>query len=170
MKTFFRGLLAFALAGLAACSFQVNDPARDQPANPGTRVQQEEIHAAATAVAALLDEGRYADAWDTVGPLLVAQTNREQWARNLALVRTPLGAPGQRTVAGFGFPESLDDAPPGEYGLVGYRTDFANAAAVEEKFVFQRINGTWKLAGYWLSKKMTLGTDDSSLPRPPGGA
>src|SRR5690606_25081019 len=109
------------------------------------------------AVAALFDEGRFAESWAMAGPILESQTSEQEWARHVAMLRKPLGAAGKRTIEGFGFPKELEDAPPGEYGLIGVRTDFANAEAVQEKFVFQRVEGEWKLVGYWLSKTFKVG-------------
>ena len=50
-------------------------------------------------------------------------------------------------------------APAGQYGIIGLETDFANAKSVDEKYVFQRVGNEWKLAGYWLSKKFTVGAN-----------
>ncbi|WP_162125758.1 DUF4019 domain-containing protein [Pseudoxanthomonas wuyuanensis] len=145
------------VALLSACTVQVGGSAEDEQVNTGTAVQQEEVRAAARTIAALFDEGRFAESWALAGPVLKSQTSQQEWARHVATLRKPLGAAGKRTIEGFGFPKELDGAPPGEYGLIGVRTDFTNANAVEEKFVFQRVGTEWKLIGYWLSKKVTFG-------------
>jgi hypothetical protein len=167
-------LLVLLVALVPACTVQVGNSAKDEQVDTGTEVQQEEVRAAAKAVAAMFDEGRFAESWAMAGPILESQTSEQEWTRHVAMLRRPLGAAGKRTIEGFGFPKELDDAPPGEYGLIGVRTDFANAEAVQEKFVFQRIGGEWKLVGYWLSKTFKVGAgnrpNNSSKPTPLRGA
>lgn len=155
----FKFLPIFLAILLSSCTVQVGDSAKDEQVDAGTAVQQEEVSAAARTVAALFDEGRFAESWALVGPVLESQTSQQEWARHVATLRKPLGAAGKRTIGGFAFPKEMDDAPPGEYGLIGVRTDFANANAVEEKFVFQRVGTEWKLIGYWLSKTVTFGAN-----------
>jgi hypothetical protein len=167
-------LLILLVALLSACKVQVGTGAEDEQVDTGSAIQQAEIRDAAKAVAAMFDDGRFAESWSLVGPILESQTSQEAWARHVATLRKPLGAAGKRTIEGFGFPKELEGAPPGEYGLIGVRTDFANAKSVEEKFVFQRVGGKWKLAGYWLSKKVTFGAssgpNNSFKPKPLRGS
>jgi hypothetical protein len=152
-----RFLLILLFSLLTACSVQVSPSAEDEQVDAGSAAQQEELVAAVKVVARMLDDGRFAEAWSLVGPSLQSQTSSEEWARNVAMMRKPLGAVERRTGKGFAFPKELDDAPPGEYGLLGASTDFANAKAVEEKFVFQRVGGKWRLVGYSLAKTITVG-------------
>ena len=116
------------------------------------------VRAAAKALAARLDGGQYDEAWAMAGPNLSARTTQEEFVRYVSTLREPLGAAGKRTIKGFGFPTELEGAPQGQYGLITVETDFANASAVEEKFVFELVAGKWRLVGYWLSKTFTIGT------------
>lgn len=146
----------------SACTVQVGGNEDSQSVDSGTVAQQKELRDATRAVAKLFDDGRYSESWALVGPVLQAQTNQETWARHVAVLRTPLGQPGKRTIKGFGFTTEIDGAPLGEYGIIGVETDFSNATNVEEKFVFERASGEWRLAGYWLSKKFTMGGKDGA--------
>lgn len=94
------------------------------------------------------------------GPNLSAKSTRQEFERYISTLRAPLGAAGKRMIKGFGFPTELDGAPRGQYGLIAVETDFANAKGVEEKFVFEFVGGEWRLIGYWLSKKFTIGAAD----------
>ena len=147
---------------LCACTVQVGAKDQNQVANAGTEAQEKEVRAAAKSVAALLDAGRYDDIWNQAGPILVAKTSKQEFSDYVLALRRPLGVAGSRKIKGFGFPSRLEGAPPGTYGLIAVDTDFANAKHVEEKFVFQQIDGQWKLIGYWLSKKFTFGTSGMS--------
>lgn len=164
-----KAVLLAALVG--ACTVQVGGSDDQKSINAGTEEQQKELRDATKAVANLFDEGRYSESWTLVGPVLKSQTNQETWARHIATLRSPLGQAGKRVIKGFGFSAEIDGAPPGEYGIIGVETDFANAKGVEEKFVFERSAGEWKLVGYWLSKKFTIGARDapnrSFKPNPP---
>jgi hypothetical protein len=149
------GLLVAVL--LCACTIQTGTAAHGEPVNGGTEAQQGEVRDAARAVSKLLDAGKYADVWALAGPTLSASSNKEAFVSFLTGIRSRLGAPGKRIVKGFGFPTELEGAPKGQYGLVAVTTDFANADDVEERFVFELVDGNWRLAGYHVSKTMTFG-------------
>ena len=146
----------------SACTVQVGGNEDSQTVDSGTAEQQEELRDAARAIAKLFDEGQYSESWALVGPVLQAQTNQEAWARHVTVLRKPFGQPGKRTIKGFGFTTEIDGAPPGEYGIIGVETDFSSANGVEEKFVFERASGEWRLVGYWLSKNITIGVESGA--------
>lgn len=54
---------------------------------------------------------------------------------------------------GYTFPESVEGAPPGKYGIVFYATDFSKVSAVEEQVVLVQQGQEWRLAGYWAEKR-----------------
>ncbi|OOG43237.1 hypothetical protein B0E52_09885 [Rhodanobacter sp. C06] len=120
--------------------------------------QQEQVFAAAKSVAKMFNSGEYAESWKLLAPILKAKTTQQEWSKYVSTLRTPLGTPGASKVQGFGFTKTMADAPPGQYGIIELETDFANIKGVQEKFVFQYVDKKWKLAGYWLSKKFTIGT------------
>ena len=147
-------ILALALA---SCTVSFDGGSQDSKAiNAGTAEQQKSIIAAAHQVIDLLDQERFDEAWSTAGPMLQGQASRTAFASGIKTMRDSLGAPSHRKIKGFNFPSVLDGVK-GDFGIIGIETDFANANAVQEKLVFQRVDGEWKLAGYWLTKKVTFG-------------
>lgn len=70
--------------------------------------------------------------------------------------RAMFGVPKSRTIKGYAFPQSLEGAPPGQYGVVFYGTDFSRVAGVEEQVVLTFERGEWRLAGYWALKNQKL--------------
>ena len=167
-------ILIFLATFLCACTVQSGAAEKGAAVDTGTEEQQAAVRAAAKAVAGRLDAGQYAEAWAMVGPNLSAKSTQEEFARYVSTLRAPLGAPGKRTIKGFGFPTTLEGVPRGQYGVIAVETDFANANAVEEKFVFEFVGGNWRLIGYWLSKKFTMGAtglpDSSFEPKLLGGS
>lgn len=148
-------LLASVLA-LCGCTISFN-PGQDReaPVDTGTAAQQASVLAAARRVADCFDRDRFDEAWALTGPMLRASTNQALLSSTVRLLRKPLGAPGHRKVKGFNFLKAIDGVE-GDFGLIAIETDFEKANDVEEKFVFQKIGDEWKLAGYWLSRKVTL--------------
>jgi hypothetical protein len=151
-------LLALVIA-LSGCTVSFGgDQQGNEPANAGSEDQQKSVIAAAHRIVDLFDQDRFDDAWPLVGPMLQSRTSKAAFSSSVKALRKPLGTAGHRDVKGFNFLEAVDGVT-GEFGLVAVETDFENAKSVEEKFVFQKIGGEWKLAGYWLSKKVTLGAN-----------
>jgi hypothetical protein len=149
--------LTFLVTLLCACAVQSSAAEKDAAADTGTEEQQAGVLAAAKAVASSFDAGKYVEAWAMVGPSLSAKSTQDEFAGYVSTLRATLGAPGKRTVKGFGFPAAMEGLPQGQYGLIAVETDFANAKAVEEKFVFEFVGGKWRLIGYWLAKEVTIG-------------
>ena len=143
---------------LCVCSVQTRATDPTGAIDTGTVSQQKQVFAAAKSVAKMFNSGEYAESWKLLAPLLQAKTTQQEWGKYVSALRTPLGAPGASKVQGFGFTKTMADAPPGQYGIIGLETDFANIKGVQEKFVFQYEDKKWKLVGYWLSKKFTIGT------------
>ncbi len=149
-------LLAIVLT-ITACTISVGDQGQDnEPVNVGTTDQQESVLDAARLVVDQFDQGQFDEVWATAGPLIRSKTNQAVFSTSISAMRNTLGPPGHREVKGFNFPKTLDGVE-GNFGLIAVQTDFKNAKGVEEKLVFQMIDGKWQLSGYWLSKKTTFG-------------
>jgi hypothetical protein len=146
-----------SILALSGCTASFNNGAANQEVNVGSEQQQREVLAAARQVAGLLDKGEIREVWAVAGPILLAQSNERLFTSTISRLRKPLGVVGHRDVKGFNFPKEID-GHVGTFGLVAAETDFEHAENVEEKFVFQRVGNEWKLIGYFLSKKVTLGT------------
>jgi hypothetical protein len=166
-------LLLALILSLPGCTVSFNDGAASEEVNLGTEEQQREVLAAAKRVADYLDRGQTQEVWALTGPILRAQASERVFSSTVGGLRKPLGAAGHRDVKGFNFPTELD-GHKGTFGLVAAETDFALAQNVEEKFVFQRVGSEWRLIGYFVSKKLTLGArhtpNHSFKPTPLRGA
>ncbi len=146
-------ILALVLAGCTVSFDSGSQGGKD--INAGTVDQQKSIAAAAYHVIDLLDQGRFDETWTNAGPVLKERTSREAFASGIKGFRESLGTPGHRMVKGFNFPRVLDGVH-GDFGIIGIETDFANAKAVQEKLVFQKVDGQWQLIGYWLTRTTSL--------------
>jgi hypothetical protein len=151
-------LVAIAVGG---CTVSVGKHPDSEPLNVGTEEQQKSVIAATRAVAKLLDASQFELVWDQSGPMLQAQASRTAFTTSIKAMRNTLGPAGRRKIKGFNFPKVIDGVQ-GDFGLIGIETDFANAESVEEKFVFQKVGGRWRLAGYWLTKKVKFGANTSN--------
>lgn len=157
---------AVLAATLCACKAQVTPSQKkqaesadaDASVNAGTEAEQLELLRAAEAVAKDLDAGRYAAAWAKSSPSLTKQANQEQFAKSISRMRGLVGAPGKRKVDGFGFVNEIDGVA-GRFGTIAIGTEFARLKTGQEKFVFEHVDGKWKLVGYFVSGKVKFGSD-----------
>ncbi|WP_233511162.1 DUF4019 domain-containing protein [Dyella psychrodurans] len=148
-------LFVMIQACMLACS---SPPSNDQSASAqgntsaGTEDQERVAYAAAKVFLSEIDAGRFEETWANAGPALKATSNAEAWTAILHVTRSALGEAKDRKIKGFGFTDHLANAPPGEYAAIGFETTFVNAT-VEEKVVFQKDQGQWKVVGYFISKQ-----------------
>jgi hypothetical protein len=107
--------------------------------------------AAAQSWLALVDEGGYAESWATAATAFHEQVTREEWEVAMLTHRTPLGDLESRELLGAQYTSSLPGAPPGEYVVLQFRTNFgAKPAAVETVVPVKEEDGTWKVSGYFI--------------------
>lgn len=122
---------------------------------------------AALAFLATVDAGDYEKAWTDVSPLLRNATNKTSWLLLLRTSRAALGTLQGRKRIGAGFPDKLEDAPPGRYAVVAFESTFATTT-LEEKVTMVFIDDAWKIAGYHMKKRiLQIG---STVPRNPDAA
>lgn len=158
MKT----LPAMAAAGAAA----IAPSYAQQPASPAPQAtksttataaavdpaQKEAIEAAvkaADAWLALMDGGQAGAAWEQGAALLQKAVGRSGWLDVGRTVRAPLGAVKERKVTAAAYTRDFPGAPPGEYVLIRYATDFATrSGAVETVVPMRQRDGSWKVATY----------------------
>ena len=143
-------LLSVALVG---CRVQFNAGTDGKAqASSGSTEEQAAVRAAASQVLTQLDAKLFDSAWEASAPSLKESANRTAFAMGIQTSRAMFGTPKSRAITGYAFPESVEGAPPGEYGIVFYATDFSKVKGVEEQVVLARHNGEWRLAGYWAEK------------------
>ena len=150
---FFRSLLLALM--LVGCSSKSDTESENNNSTAGTPEQQQSIISAAENVVALMDKNQMGAVWDLSGPMLRNRTSKTTFVTGIFVLRSPLGSPGERKVAGFNFSNKLEGFT-GDFGMIFITTDFENAKEVEEQFVFQKIDGKWKIIGYFISKTYTI--------------
>jgi hypothetical protein len=120
----------------------------------GLRADQTKEAAAAKAAEAwlkLVDHGEYAKSWEEAGTFFKGAVARGQWEKQIASVRTPLGAVKNRKRAAATYTKQLPGAPDGEYLVIQYQTSFEDKeSAVETVTPTVDKDGQWRVVGYFI--------------------
>ena len=99
----------------------------------------------------LVDNGKYAESWETAAELFKAGVEKEQWSQTVGAVRGPLGKVLQRKLKSKQFMTSLPGAPDGKYVIIQYDTSFENKkAAIEMLTPMLDKDGKWRVSGYYI--------------------
>lgn len=99
----------------------------------------------------MLDNARYAESWAGAGEHFRKAAARDDWARDAAAARKPLGAPAGRTLKSLAYTTTLPGMPDGEYATFTYDSRFAErASAIETVVTVRESDGRWRLAGYFI--------------------
>jgi hypothetical protein len=100
---------------------------------------------------AKVDAGDYGGSWEQAAGLFKSVLTKEQWVVSLNSVRKPLGAVQKREVLGATPMTNPPGAPPGEYLVIQFSTDFANKkGAVETVTPMREEGGDWRVSGYYI--------------------
>ena len=123
---------------------------KDEAGAPGAAGTEDAI-AAANAWLAIVDEGRYGDSWDQACEYFRDVVPKQQWERQAAGVRTPLGGVVSRKLDSANYTTQLPGAPDGEYVVIQYKTSFENkATAIETVTPMRDPDGTYRVSGYYI--------------------
>ncbi len=106
--------------------------------------------AAAEKWLALLDQGKYRDAYKQASQHSRAQATAEEWESQIRAMRDAAGALGSRNFSSAKATKSMAGAPDGEYMVLEFSTAFANKAKAVETVMMSREGGNWKAAGYFI--------------------
>ena len=113
--------------------------------------REEAARKAAVGWLTIVDGGRYGESWNEAAEFFRKTVTRPQWEESLKKARTPLGKAFSRKLRSATFLRSLPGAPPGEYVVVEYETDFEHhSGAVERVTPMKDPDGTWRVAGYYI--------------------
>lgn len=99
---------------------------------------------------ALVDGGHWAESWDAAGSLFKSSLSKAQWATTIAGVRGPLGAVTSRTLQTDNRTSTLPNAPPGEYEILQFQTNFAQKPAAIETVILAQEGESWRVVGYFI--------------------
>jgi len=120
---------------------------KEQPSVGGT----DEGITASNAWLAAVDAEKYDDSWDQACAFFKGVVPKEQWVRQVAGVRGPLGPVVSREVASAEYTTKLPGAPDGEYVVIQYRTKFQNKADATETVTPMRDpDGVYRVSGYYI--------------------
>lgn len=99
----------------------------------------------------LVDQLDYADSWSDAHEAFRGAVTEEQWVAQMRRIRMPLGEVDEREPLSAEYTTELPNAPPGEYVVIRFRTDFARlAGAVETVVPMKSEDGTWRVSGYFI--------------------
>jgi hypothetical protein len=137
-------------------------PSATAPAS-GTQVREEMAVTGVRDWLALVDSGRFPDAYDQAGELFRGSMAREQWAAALGNSRKPLGNVLQRNLKTAVVAQDLPGAPKGKYVVSTFETTFQQQAAPlwEIATSYLGADGTWKVVGYQTKPQ------DAAAAKPP---
>ena len=107
--------------------------------------------AAATDWLSLTDGGQYVESWQASSSFFRAAITAEDWTAALEGARASFGALNSRETASAQYSTSLPGAPDGEYVVFEFNASFVNKQrAVETVTVMRDLDGTWRVAGYFI--------------------
>lgn len=96
-----------------------------------------------------IDRGDFEASWRTSGARFRGDTTAERWIATAKRMREPLGAVVRRSGLRTSFARQFRGAPPGEYGLVAFRTEFAKGGEHQENVTLEHEpDGAWRVIGY----------------------
>ncbi len=105
--------------------------------------------AAAAAWLALLDAGRFGDAWDTASTLFRSNVPKDAFVKGMTGSRSALGAARERKVGDIAYKTQMQGLPNGQYVSVLFVSDFPSKPATDEIVMTMRENdGRWRVTGY----------------------
>ncbi len=130
-------LLAIFVAMLAGCtSSNPEDATKDGVA-------------AATSWLALIDAGKYDDAWAASADEIKTVGPKETFAKMMEQTRAPLGKEVSRAIKDKGYAKDPQNAPPGEYVQIHFTSSFENAKSATELIIVKKQpDGAWKVGQY----------------------
>ena len=143
------------LALLVGCSASFEGDG-EKAVNAGSKEQQLEVAKAADGFLVQLDAGDVDATWAQTSPHLRKMTSESMWTASIRTFRAGVGEFRSRTLTGVGFTDTIDGVPKGDYVAVAFQTKFTTVT-VEEKVVLHKDGGRWKVLGYFLSKRFTIG-------------
>lgn len=96
---------------------------------------------------ALLDEGKYPDAWKQASKHSRPQISNDEWHAQLKSMREAAGALKSRNFTSAKASKTHPGAPDGDYMILEYASSFDKKSKATEIVVLSREGG-WKIAGY----------------------
>ncbi len=116
-----------------------------------TQAQEKAAQLSAETWLMLLDDGKYAESWQTAAIPFQEAITQEKWITQLGMVRTAYGKASGRKLLVIKYFTAIPNAPKGEYVVMQYEATFENKkSAIETITALIEKDGTWKIAGYYI--------------------
>ena len=105
---------------------------------------------AASNFLALLDNGKYNDAWKQLSPSQQPNGSKDKWQSDVGRYRKQIGKLHDRKILGVSYTTQLPGGgDPGEYVIVTVLSSYERLGSALEIVVPQLLpNGTWVISGY----------------------
>jgi hypothetical protein len=110
---------------------------------------EQAAQAAAEKWLVLVDDGKFAESWESMAPGFKDEVSQRKWKSIIADIRKPLGKLVARKLKSAEFSKELPGAPEGEYVLLKFETSFENKPAASETVT--PVLGQdliWRVTGY----------------------
>ena len=105
---------------------------------------------AAEAWVSLVDAGQYGESWEHASDTFKKSISKENWEDKVKRVRDQIGKLESRTFSKSQAMSNPPNAPPGDYYVVVYTTNFENKKNATEVVVLENEKGGWRAAGYFI--------------------
>ena len=103
-----------------------------------------------------IDAGKYAESWDEASPDFQKALTSAEWVRALKAVRGPLGDCEKRELVSALHQTEIPSGRKilkGDYVIAQFETSYANMKYNVETVTFERVDGKWEAAGYFIKPK-----------------
>jgi hypothetical protein len=98
----------------------------------------------------LLDRQDWNGSWNHAGTVFKSRLPQARWVSTIETVREPLGPVASRSVKSITKKNVLPGAPPGDYELVQFQTQFAHKSGAIETVLLDHEASGWKVDGYFI--------------------
>ena len=106
---------------------------------------------AAQAWLATLDSGRFSDTWEDAAQIFKESAPQAKWEPAVQGAREQLGIVISRKMRSMRYVNALPGAPPGDYVIIEFETNFEKRPLTVETVTPMRTKaGVWKVAGYFI--------------------
>jgi hypothetical protein len=137
------------LAGQPAS--EAKPPATQTAADNAHAVEEKKALDAAEPWLALIDQGEYAQGYETAAEYLKGAVDRKDFIRSVSTARKPFGKVQSRKLESKQYATSLPGAPAGRYVVMQYKTQFANGkSAIETITPTLDRDKKWRVSGYYI--------------------
>ena len=97
-----------------------------------------------------VDANDYSKSWETAAPSFQKAITKEDWEKQLAAVRGPLGMALSRDQAAATYTTQLPGLPDGEYVIVREQTSFEHKKSAVETITLSYERDKWRVSGYFI--------------------